>query len=128
MNRFKSGRIFILFFMALIAFYYGCAPSKKAPSEKEEKLPGTIAMSPSSFRCQAIVIECAQKEINIVVTKILEQGSSLFYSVSKGDTLTAVFQSTNNHIYPPSTPVEMHIEERIKMNSEKPEFVIKHIK
>lgn len=117
-------------FLLIISFGYhsGCAPVKQQSPATEKKLPGTVSMNPSSFRCEGVVIESNSKSINFVISKILQQGSSLFYPVSAGDTLVATFQSPGKNIYAPQKHVELMIEERVMLNSDKPEFIVRQIK
>jgi hypothetical protein len=124
----KRMKLITVLWMMGIGFYSGCAPAKQQSQVPEKKLPGTIAMSPSSFRCEGVVIESNSKSVKFAVSKILEQGSSLFYSVSAGDTIQANFQSLNKTNYPPVKNVELLIEERVMLNSEKPEFIVREIK
>jgi hypothetical protein len=109
-------------------YYSGCAPAKQPAPAPEKKLPGTVSMTPSSFRCEGVVIESNSKTVNFAVSKLLEQGSSLFYSVSAGDTILANFQTMNKTSYPAMKNVELMIEERVMLNSEKPEFIVRQIK
>ena len=111
-----------------IGYYSACAPAKQQAPAPEKKLPGTVSMTPSSFRCEGVVIEINSKSVNFAVSKILEQGSSLFYSVSAGDTIQATFQSPNKNNFAPQQHIELLIEERVMMNSEKPEFIVRQIK
>ena len=126
MNHLKSSPLFLLILIAAIKFS-GCAPVKNQTQGTEKKLPGSIAITPSSFRCEATVIKSDQKSVSIVIDKILQRGSSLFYDVSAGDTIMAVFQTPNKKSFPPSAKVEMLIEERVMLNADKPEFIVKQI-
>jgi hypothetical protein len=128
MKHLKSGIACIIIFISSITFESGCAPTKKQSQEPEKKLPGTIAISPSSFQCVGTVIESDERTINFSVIKILQRGSSLIYPVSAGDTIVAIFQSTNKTDFSNLKSVELVVEERLKLNSEKPEFVVKQIR
>src|SRR6187399_687263 len=85
--------------MVLLAFLTACKTAKNETPESTTKLPGDVAISPSTFRCEGSVLESNSKSIHIKVTKMVEQGSSLFYSVSAGDTLLASFQTAMKTIY-----------------------------
>jgi len=124
----KLSHFLVLILMVIIASLTGCKTTENQNPESGKKLPGTVAITPSSFRCEGTVIESNPKSMNFKVTKMLEQGSSLFYSVSAGDTLLANFQSQNKSNYPAMKKLEMLIEERVMLNSEKPEFIIRQIK
>ena len=124
----KISHFLLLILTLVIATLAGCKTAENQTPESGKKLPGTVAITPSSFRCEGIVIESDSKSINFKVAKMLEQGSSLFFSVSAGDTLVANFQSQNKTNYPAMKKLEMLIEERVMLNSEKPEFIIRQIK
>jgi len=117
---------FLVLIVVEILFHSSCTPAKNQTTP-ENKLPGTMAITPSSFRCAGTVMESNSQSVRFVVTKIIERGSSLFYPVSAGDTLTAIFQSRKKNNFSAGTPVELLIEERLKMNSEIPEFIVRSI-
>ena len=113
--------------VAEMVFHFGCTPAKTHTAQGK-KIPETIAITPSTFRCSATVLENNNDAVNFKITKMLEEGSSLFYSVSAGDTIEAVFHSANESNFSSGNAVELLIEERIKMNSEKPEFIIRQVR
>ena len=106
-------------------FQSSCTPGKNETAP-EKKLPGTMAITPSSFRCSGIVMESNSQSVHFVVTQIIERGAALFYPVDAGDTLTAISQSPVKYFIPGKT-VELLIEEKLKMNSEIPEFIVRSI-
>src|SRR5215468_8552490 len=99
--------------IACIFQSFGCT-SSKMQSAPDKKLPGTVALTPSSFRCEGVVISSDPKAIQVAISKVTERGSSLFYNVSAGDTIDVVYQSPDKLNYPNSKQVEMLIEERPK--------------
>ena len=124
MKRTETGIFYAAFLIVLLMFHFGCAPSKKQSQEPAVKM----AITPSSFRCTGNVIESKPESLTFAVKKITERGSSLFYSVSAGDTIEAIFlQSSPVTNISSGKEVELLIEERLKLNSEKPEFVVKQI-
>ena len=116
-----------IYLMAITVFHFSCTPSKKQSHEPEKKLPGTVAITPSSFRCSGSVIESKPESVSLVVNEIKQRGSSLFYAVNPSDTIEAVFLSPTKNKFPSGSLITLLIEERLKMNSEKPEFVVKNI-
>jgi hypothetical protein len=116
-----------IFFIAVIVIHSSCASTKKQSQEPEKQLPGTVSITPSSFRCSGTVIKSNPESVIFVVKEISARGSSLFYAVNSGDTIQAVFLSPNKNIFSPGSIIKSLIEERLKMNSEKPEFIVKQI-
>ncbi len=100
--------------------------SRKSGSP-DKKLPAAIAVSPSSFHCEVKIIEIDSLQLRIMLRKIIQQGSTLFYSVVAGDTIRTRMTGNRIIITPGDSILEMIIEERLKLNSEIPEFIVKQI-
>lgn len=119
----------LFFFLATFIWLFACSGPQKTAVETApvKTLPADVAVGPSSIYCKASLLSSDTAGAWLVVTDILAVGSSLFYSASPGDTLygkftgTGVYQLINNASY------EMVLEERLKLNSELPEFIIRQI-
>ena len=124
----------VLFWKFVLAFFIlvyvilldACSSSSTVTHEKSKTLPSSdVALTPSSFRCSAKILSVDSNRVLLFISEILQHGSSLFYSVSGGDTLHAEFISKNEKSPALNTSVEAVIEERLKLNSDKPDFVIR---
>jgi len=124
----KAVYFLLIIIIHFLTFSPGCKTAKNDSSESGKKLPGDVAIAPSTFRCQGIVVASNSQTVSIQITKMLEQGSSLFYSVNNGDTVEARFQSPNKTDYSAMKNVEAVIEERVTLNSAIPEFIVRQIK
>ncbi len=124
----------ILIFFAVLLFgeqvlLSSCSPQKKSASNEEskKKLPANLSLLPSSFHCETKVIEIDSLQLILVIRNMIQQGAALFYSVGIGDTIQArIYYHQRNDLSQDSI-TEMVIEERLKMNSEIPDFVVRQI-
>ena len=119
-------RFLILIYAVL--FLVSCSPVKQTLPPGKTPFPSDAAIAPSSFRCEGIFIAADSKKNLLLISKMLGQGSSLFYAVSAGDTIDAKFISRNEKPPAINSPVEAVLEERLKLNSDKPDFIIRQIK
>ena len=115
----------ILFTLATGIIWQSCF-SHQPSASTGKRLPEEDSMTPSSFQCEARLIRMDSSAATIVIMSMLHEGSALFYSVGVGDTIDAKYSLhkplKNNSL------IKMTIEERLKMNSEKPDFIITSVK
>ncbi|MCX6274802.1 MAG: hypothetical protein NTV09_06315 [Bacteroidetes bacterium] len=130
MNRFGLILIFSasLTFEALLLFS-SCSPKAMSTSNDEpnKELPSIVSLSPSAFRCEANVIGLDSLRSTLLIRKIIQQGAALFYSVGIGDTIHAKIYTYQRNNLSMDLITELVIEERLKLNSEIPDFIIRQI-
>ncbi len=130
MNRFGLILIFsaTLIFEALLLFS-SCSPKTMSASndEQNKEPPSSVSLSPSSFLCEAKVIGLDSLRSTILIRKIIQQGAALFYSVGIGDTIQAKIYTYQRNNLSIDSITELVIEERLKINSEIPDFIIRQI-
>lgn len=121
----------LLIFCCCVPYLLICCSSGKEASpgqSAEKKLPGTVSPAPGTFRCEVIPLAMPDSDrVILVVQKIIEQGAALFYAVNSGDTIETVFIPSDKINFEKGITVQVVIEERLKLNSELPEFRIRKV-
>src|SRR5689334_229010 len=119
--------IFVMVVTAGTSFFFqSCAPVKNGstPPQNSTDLPRDVAIPPSSFRCEATVLSTDTVAIIIKIDKMIQQGSSLFYMLGSGDTIEVKNNSPEKENIAAGSAFEVVIEERLKLNSDKPDFIL----
>jgi len=120
--------IFLIVIPAGVSFFFQSCTSVKKNStitQQGTKLPSEAAITPSSFRCEAIVLSNDSSEISLKIGKILQRGAALYFEVGSGDTIAAKYASRDKENIITGSALEILVEERQKMNSEKPDFILR---
>lgn len=113
--------------LGLAAFTISCLPGKPASSTEttEKKPPGDLSLTPSTFYCEGKILAVDSNTLLVRIEKIIRQGSALFYPVSAGDTVTVKQNSLEQWKPLPGSSKAMLIEERLRLNAEKPDFILR---
>jgi len=129
MRRFLTTFFIAFMFIFTGSLLHSCSPAKRTGTTKEEekKTPSNPSISPSSFHCTVKVLSAGPDEIHLRITRVMSRGSSLIYPVGDGDTLTARNLSAEKITMRLDSISEMLLEERLKLNSGTPDFIITKI-
>lgn len=118
----------LLLFLGLLLFS-SCRTSKLSTVKEDQKkeLPAAISLPPSSFLCEAKVIGLDSLQSKLLIMNMIRHGAALYYSVGIGDTIQAKIYSYQRSNLSVNSITELVIEERLKLNSEIPDFIIRQI-
>jgi len=119
-------------FYLLLTF---CSASKNKPVKTEETSSSAASSNPSTFKCISEIIEISVGDehtcdyYDIVLYDVLEKGSALIHQPAPGDSIKLKDCTVNNHFAVQTGDlVQLVIEERIMLNSEEPEYILKTIR
>lgn len=128
---FRTGLILIFFaalvFTALLVLTSCSCPKTGILKDEPNKELQAISLPPSSFLCEAKVIGLDSLQSVLIIRKVIQQGVALFYSIGNGDTVRAKIYPYQRNNLSLTTISELVIEERMKLNSEIPDFIIRQI-
>lgn len=144
MKKYFSDCIFLFLFPVIAIYIQSCYDSKTVSSKEKksahvstQKLPGSPSLSPKMFRVNAVLssapeIDSADQKIiyRLFIRDIIERGSSLSSPVAGGDiieTEATLLSTSVQSILKKGDEVIALLEERLKMNSDRPAFVVRDI-
>jgi hypothetical protein len=146
MRKSRSPAFMFLIILFSAVIIQSCCPAKKSHSGKktagaeniiqedsaiqttpETSLPSDGSLSPGFFVCEAKILALDSLDMTVIIGTMLLQGGSLFYPVGTGDTLMLRLNPGDKSFIKGTMLKELVVEERLKLNSEKPEFIIRNI-
>jgi hypothetical protein len=118
----------VIIFIAGGIYCLSCSQEKKTGAdERAEKMVSDIAVGPSTFYCSARVMMIDTAGAWLLVKVMKQQGSALFYPVAAGDTIYGKFVLPVSALLRHDSLVNIYLEEKLKINSDKPDFIIRQI-
>ena len=112
-----------------LLLFSSCGTGKLSAAKEDQKMerPASVSLPPSSFHCEARVIGLDSLQSILLIMNLIQQGAALYYSVGIGDTIQAKIYSYQRSHLSENSITELVIEERLKLNSEIPDFIIRQI-